>query len=116
MKTGRKLLCMLLIVCLFSALIPAAASASGGDEVTYKITVSGGNYGLVNGSKIYEDTVPYGESLDIAKYISMVSYDTTADPSERYYFKSSFHYHHAFRKSADYAVSFRKRRNSMLAP
>lgn len=92
MKTGRKLLCMLLIVCLFSALIPAAASASGGDEVTYKITVSGGNYGLVSGSKIYEETVRYGESLDIAKYISMVSYDTTADPSERYYFKSSFHY------------------------
>ena len=61
MKTMKKLLAVLLMLCLF-----AAMSASAFADYKYTIRVYGGNMGKVNGQSVYSVTKGYEDSFSIS--------------------------------------------------
>ncbi len=85
MKKLKMFSCLVLIVFLIAALSTTVLAET---LPTYKVTVSGGLYGTVNGQPEVTSTYHYGDLFNFYDY--QVAIDSSKDPDGKYYFKG-FH-------------------------
>lgn len=75
MKKWKKMLVSLLTICLFSGLSITNVLAAD-TPYQYKITVSAGNKGTVNGGEKWEKTFPAGTEINLSEWVTAVETDS----------------------------------------